>query len=197
MTARLPSSAQVLAFSHYYRKDGTQPFYEVMCDGGDGRRVSFHHPHHGKNERGYFEHRLSRQESFVIDGGTYWEQPSPSEIEVVYSIVREPRYLFRRMSDGQFIYVSTVKDLYSYQYFLQSHRLYVGDGRTMRQVKIAKVDYCLDGGSTIIQTTEAVLTKMSGLRPEGSTAPTWNPYKGEKEELIMLDLTQFQITETE
>ncbi len=185
----------------YYRKDVTQPFYEVMCDGGNGSRVSFHHPHHGENERGYFVHHVTGgydPESFEMDGVTYWEQPSPSEIEVVpYPIKREPRYLFRRVSDGQYIYVSAVENSYSHQYFLNSHRLYIGDGRTMRQVRITKVDHYLDGGTTIIQTTEAVLTKLSGLRPKGPTAPTWNPFKGEKEELIKLNPSQFRIIETE
>jgi hypothetical protein len=180
---------------YYFREDSTQPFYELMCDGNRSRDdlVRFKHPHH--EEIGEFRFQ-NNGDHLVMDGVIYKKKDScPSEIEVVpFPIERGSRHLFR-LSDGQFIYVSTVKNSYSAMYFLKSFRLYIGDGKTMCQVEITDLpEVYLDGGTTIIKTAEGVLKSPSGLRKQ---AATWKLRFKEEEELIELDPTLFRISETE
>jgi hypothetical protein len=115
----------------------------------------------------------------------------PSEIEVIPPLTRKMEYLFRRLSDGQLLYVSRniKKPLLE-----ESFRLFIGNGKVMRQVEFTRpAERYRNGppGTTIIRTVEGVLF----VSRNGQTA-SWS--EGEKvEKLEVLDLLQFPISETE
>jgi hypothetical protein len=101
---------------------------------------------------------------------------------------RTPEYLFA-LPDGRFIYVSVETDASDYY---ESFRLFIGDGKVMRDVPVTSVERFRDGGTTYVETAEGVL--FSPSRHKGGK-PAWGDDECEQE-LIELDPRHFVIVET-
>ena len=87
-------------------------------------------------------------------------------------------------------YVSADKYNYSYESF----KLYVGDGKTMRQIPVIRVERYRDGGTTIIETPEQWFGSPSPFNVERdpNLVPEWGDAK-----LANLDVNDYDITEAD
>jgi hypothetical protein len=131
----------------------------------------------------------------VLDGVAFKEVPAPPEVSVVpLPPARMPKYLFR-LRDGRYIYVSA--DVHDYSF--ESFRLFIGDGKVMREIPVGHVRRYLDGGTTFVETAEETLFSPSGASSseqiremfDRDGKPTWG-----NEELERLDASQFVISES-
>lgn len=166
-------------------------FYALATGGFGGTTIehglSFSDPHHGVDGRlqksgeviTYNDEEYTLREDIEFD---------PSQV-VPLPATRRTEY-FCATPDGMFVYVSADKYNYSYASF----RLYVGDGQTMRQIPIIRVERYRDGGTTIIETPEEWFGSPSPFNVERdpSLVPEWGDTK-----LVNLDVNDYDITEAD
>lgn len=174
-----------------YSPDGSL-YYELDVQDFDGsgtsHELTFEDPH--RHHRG----QLSRTEDeLVVDGVTYSKVTTPRELQVVPlpEAPRRPEHLLR-MPDGRLIYVSV--DAITGD--TSSLRVFVGDGRVMRQIRVEAVE-------RIEALTEIHMDDPLGSLciPHGDPGnlpvqPFLTNSELDERELELMDLSQFVITET-
>lgn len=103
---------------------------------------------------------------------------------------RQLEYLCASADFTFYVYVDASKYKYSYESF----RVFIGDGKTMHQVKVSNVDRFRDGGTTFIKTNKGTLFCPSIFESDPQKQHTWN-----KNELVRISADdagrQYKITE--
>lgn len=166
-------------------------FYTLATHGFSGtsqnHRLSFDNPHDGTSGV------LHRDNDTIDCGGERFvreEIPFDRSSVVPLPFARQSGYLCR-FADGRLLYVSS--DAYNFSY--ESFKLFVGDGKSMREIPIIKdsVMRMRDGGTTSFKTPEGSFYCPAPIIMERdpNRVPMW-----EQEELTMLDPNDFHITET-
>lgn len=119
------------------------------------------------------------------------EEGEEFEVEVIpLPLARRAEYLFRK-KDGALIYVSSDKYNYSYESF----KLFVGDGKTMREIPVQDVCRYRDGGTTYVKTGVGTLFSPSPMKSDPEVFPRWEEGE-EQQELIRLEPKDCDIVET-
>ncbi len=174
-----------------YSPDG-ETYFRLVCRGFGGSSIdhdlSFEDPHRGVSGT------LRHEENVVLyDGELYFRQEAPLSLENLKIIplpaARYTEYLMRT-ADGTFIYVGADK----YEFSYESFRMYIGDGTTMREVPISRVERFRDGGTTIILTAEGRFYSPSPFYAQEDPErqfPKWG-----EEPLVRLKADDYDIVET-
>jgi hypothetical protein len=171
-----------------YSPDG-KTFYALASGGFGGTTIehdlSFSDPHHGVSGR------LCRNgDILTYEGENYFLQEGLAfdvSKTVPLPATRRTEY-FCQTEDGTFVYVSADEFNYSYESF----RLYVGNGKSMRQIPVNDVTRYRDGGTTFIETAEETFYSPSpfNVRRDPNLVPKWGTNK-----LVELDPNNYDIRE--
>lgn len=144
-----------------YSPDG-ETFYALAGGGFSGSSeehdISFENPHSGISAK------LHRKGDTITCGMEVFKAanvPFDTSKIVPLPTVRRVEYLCQA-EDGTFYYVGADKYNYSYESF----RLYVGDGKEMREVAIEGVQRFKDGGTTFIVTDEGTFFSPTAFDKE-------------------------------
>ncbi len=180
----LPMMDSELLFS----PDGVT-FYALASSGFSGNamehKLSFYDPHRGVSGE------LHRDgDTIGYNGERYTEQDVTFNQSSVVPLpaTRRTEYLCQA-KDGTLFYVSAKKYNYSYESF----KLFVGDGTTMREIQVQRVERYRDGGTTYIFTSEETFFSPSPLSVQQNPelVPQWGSQK-----LSNLDRGDYVIVET-
>jgi hypothetical protein len=172
-----------------YSPDG-KTFYALATGGFGGTTIehnlSFSDPHRGVDGRLHKADKVITydDEQYVLREDVEFD---PSKV-VPLPATRRTEYICMA-PDDTFVYVSADKFNYSYESF----KLFVGDGKTMRQIPVDDVTRYRDGGTTYIETPEQSFFSPSPFNAERDSklVPQWG-----KQKLVNLDASDYDITET-